>query len=110
MKEIKAYVSRCRTAAVIAALETAESWNAAESGDRGFAAFSIEGALIPLDGSSTSFSLECGNVALSESRLELHCEDAHLGTLLQRIRDAAATEALTSEWIYLGKIVRAVPM
>ena len=110
MKEIKAYVHSNRIGAVISALKESAAWSAAESGDHNLTVYMVKGSLLPQGDSERHYSLDLGDEVINEYKLELHCLDAHVDELVERIRVAGRTGQENAGWIYVAAIDAAIPI
>lgn len=99
MKQIKAYIRRVRSVAVIEAL-----------GDVGFnnvSLLDVKDTLRPLNESELAYSSDVG-VVISEMQLSLVCEDKEVDQVASIIRKAAHIGEGISGWVYVTPIEQAM--
>jgi nitrogen regulatory protein P-II 1 len=111
MKEIKAYVHQSRIADVIAALKESPAWGG-ERGDRrhNFAAYVVQGSLLPLDDDERHYSMEIGDAVVNEYKLELLCEDSEVEALVATLVSAARTGQAIAGWVTVTNLSHSVPI
>lgn len=102
MKEIKAYLHRHRVADVVHALENA--------GFRNLCIIDVKGLLRAVDASEQDYSLELGGPTITEARLEMMCEDRHLGLAIRLIEEHGRTGQPEAGWIFVSEISDAFPI
>jgi len=101
MKEIKAFIHRARIADVVHDLRVA--------GFNQISLIDVKGTLQALNDDEREYSLEIGQEIITETKLELFCEDSQLEDALQIIRLNAKTSQQVSGQIYVSETV-AIPM
>ena len=107
MKEIKAYVHRTHVGEVIAALKACPAWGGEDGHLRhNLALYVVKGMLSPLDLSEQRYSMELGDEAVNEYKLELLCEDAEVDGFINAIGTAARTGQAVGGWITVTDIVK----
>ena len=106
MKEIKAFVHRNRVADIVHALRNAGLC----SGDRNLSVVDVTGTLKALDAQEQNFSLELGQEAITEVKLELVCEDGCADEAVQIIRKNGHTGQTLAGWVYVSDIGAAYPI
>ncbi len=106
MKEIKAFVHRNRVADIIHALRNAGFC----SGVCNLSVVDVTGTLQALDNQEQSFSLELGQEAITEVKLELVCEDERTDEIVRIIRENGRTGQKTAGWVYVIDIGAAYPI
>lgn len=102
MKEIKAFIHRNRVADVVLALERA--------GFRNLSVIDVKGMLKALDTLEQEYSIELGEKAITEVRLELVCADDRAAAAAEIIRTQARTGQPEAGWIYISEIGTAIPI
>ncbi len=102
MKEIKAFVHRSRIADVVHALR--------EAGYRDLSVIDVKGMLRAIDPQEREFSLELGELVVTEVKLELVCADDRVDQAVALIRERGATGASPSGWIYVLPVEQAIPI
>lgn len=107
MKEIKAYVHASRIANVIEALKSSSAWGHAGHDEHNLAVYVVKGSLVPLDDAERHYSVELGEEIINEYKVELHCHDDDVPTLIDAIRRSARTGSTVAGWIYVVDIVSA---
>jgi nitrogen regulatory protein P-II 1 len=100
MKEIKAFVHRNRVADIVHALRNADFC----SGICNLSVVDVTGTLQALDTKEQSFSLELGQEAITEVKLELVCEDDRADEAVRIIREKGRTGQKTAGWIFINDI------
>jgi len=106
MKEIKAFVHRNCVADIIHALHNSGYCGAACS----LSVVDVTGTLQALDSKEQSFSLELGQEAINEAKLELVCEDNRVDEAVQLIRENGRTGQKIAGWIYVIDIGEVYPI
>lgn len=106
MKEIKAFVHRNRVADIVHALRNADFC----SGVCNLSVVDVTGTLQALDTQEQSFSLELGQEAITEVKLELVCEDDRADEAVRIIRENGRTGQKTAGWVYVIDIGAAYPI
>ncbi len=107
MKEIKAYVHRTHVAEVIAALKACPAWGDDGHLRHNLALYVVKGMLSPLDTAEQRYSMELGDEAVNEYKLELLCEDAEVDGFIDALAAAARTGQAVGGWITVTDIVKA---
>lgn len=101
MKEIKAYVHRNRIADVVHALD--------QAGFRNLTVIDVKGMLRALDSTEQEYSIEIGEKAITEIKLELVCEDeGRTAEAVRIIREHGRTGRPEAGWIYISEIQSAL--
>lgn len=101
MKEIKAFIHRARIADVVHELRAA--------GFNEISMIDVKGTLQALNNDEREYSLEIGQEIITETKLEIFCEEARLEDALHIIRLNAKTSQPVSGWLYVSETV-AMPM
>jgi nitrogen regulatory protein P-II 1 len=101
MKEIKAFIHRARIADVVRALRTA--------GFKQMSFIDVQGTLRALSNEEREYSIELGQEVITETKLELYCEDEQLKKAIDIIRKASKTSQSISGWIYVSDSI-AIPI
>ena len=101
MKEIKAFIHRSAIADVVHALKAA--------GYQQMSFTDVLGTLRALNNDEREYSLEIGQEVITETKLELFCEDAELESAVEIIRKTARTSQKVSGWLYVSDSV-AIPI
>ncbi len=103
MKEIKAFVHRSRIGDVVHALR--------DAGYANLSVIDVKGMIRAIDPRERDFSLELGEMVVTEVKLELVCaDDAAVEKAVAIIRKLGATAARPSGWIYVVPVERAIPI
>ncbi|VAW90717.1 hypothetical protein MNBD_GAMMA21-1797 [hydrothermal vent metagenome] len=103
MKEIKAFIHRNRVADIIRALR--------EAGYRNVSIIDVTGMLKAIDNKEQGYSIEIGDKAITEVKLELVCEDENRTTeAIHIIQKHARTGQPDAGWIYISEIQAALPI
>lgn len=102
MKEIKAYLHRHRVADVVHALGNA--------GFRNLCIFDVRGLLRAINTQEQDYSLEIGEPTITEARLEMICEDRHVGLATHLIAEHGRTGQPEAGWIFVSEISSAIPI
>lgn len=97
MKEIKAFIHRSSIADVVHALKAA--------GFRQMSFIDVQGTLRALNEEEREYSLEIGQEVITETKLELFCEEAQLEQAVDIIRKTARTSQKVSGWLYVSDLV-----
>ena len=97
MKEIKAFIHRSSIADVIQALRVA--------GFKQMSVIDVKGTLQALNEQEREYSLEIGQQVITETKLEVFCEDERLDDALEVIRKYATTSQRQSGWLYVSDTV-----
>lgn len=94
MKEIKAFVHRSSIADVVYALKAA--------GFQQMSFIDVQGTLQALNDDEREYSLQIGQEVITETKLELFCEENELESAVEIIRRTARTSQRVSGWIYVS--------
>ena len=106
MKEIKAFIHRNRLADIIHALR-----NAGLCGDLcNLSVADVTGTLQALDAREQDFSLDMGDMAVNELKLEVMCADEWVDRAVSIIRANGRTGQAIAGWIYVIDVVYAYPI
>jgi len=109
MKEIKAYVHHAHIAEVVAALKACPAWGGTEGHLRhNLALYVVTGMLSPLDTAELRYSIDIGDEAINEYKLELLCQDDEVDDFIDALVAAAHTGQLVGGWITVTDIVRSM--
>ncbi len=109
MKEIKAYVHRAHIAEVIAALKSCLAWGGTDGHTRhNLAIYVVKGMLSPLDTGELRYSIDIGDEAINEYKLELLCQDDEVDDFIDALVAVAHTGQLVGGWITVTDIVRSM--
>ena len=96
MKEIKAFIHRNRAADVVRALTGA--------GHSHLSVADVKGTLDALDTKEREYSIEIGEAAITEVKIELVCEDARANEAIRLIRENGRTGQRNAGWIYVSDV------
>ncbi len=96
MKEIKAFIHRSRVADVVHALKAA--------GFQNISVVDVQGMLKALDARERRYSIEIGEMVITEVKLELVCAMDDVGKAVDVIRRHARTGRQDAGWIYVSSI------
>lgn len=99
MKELKAFVHRGRAADIVHALLVA-GFNELSVND-------VKGTIKALSAAETSYSVEFGEGLVTESKIEVVCDEADVDRAIEIFRSNART-GRASGWIYISEIERAI--
>ncbi len=103
MKEIKAFIHRNRVADVVRALREANYHHVS--------IIDVTGMLKAIDSKEQGYSIELGDKAITEVKLELVCHDENRATQAVRIiQEHGRTGQPDSGWIYISEIQAALPI
>jgi nitrogen regulatory protein P-II 1 len=97
MKEIKAFIHRKRIADVVHALKSA--------GFEQMSFIDVQGTLQAMNKEEREYSLEIGQEVITETKLELFCDDSRLEEAVRIIRKFASTSQQVSGWVYISDTV-----
>ncbi len=97
MKEIKAFIHRSSIADVVHALKAA--------GFRQMSFIDVQGTLRALNEEEREYSLEIGQEVITETKLELFCEEDQLEKAVEIIQKTARTSQKVSGWLYVSDLV-----
>lgn len=97
MKEIKVFIHRSSIADVIRALKS--------GGFERMSVVDVKGMLDALSEDEREYSLELGQEVITETKLEVFCENERLEDALEIIRKNATTSQQVSGWIYVSDTV-----
>jgi len=95
MKEIKAFIHRARIADVVHELRVA--------GFNQISIIDVKGTLQALNNDEREYSMEIGQEIITETKLEVFCEDDQLEDALDIIRLNAKTSKQVSGQIYVSE-------
>ena len=99
MKAIKAFVRRGRAADVVHALVAA--------GFRQISLVDVKGTLEALSPADTDYSVEFGESVVTETKIEIVCDNAEVERAIEIFRKEGRSKGL-SGWIYVSDIERGV--
>lgn len=109
MKEIKAYIHNHRIADVIRALSESGQCNAnAGGGCRNLSVTPVQSLLKAVDAGEQHYSIELAEAVITESRLELLCEDGQADELVEIIRQTGRTGQPEAGWVIVTDVAKAV--
>lgn len=74
------------------------------------AAYVVKGSLLPIDEHERHYSVELGSEIVNEYKLELLCEDAHVGEVVKIIRGVGRTGQRCAGWVYVTDLQQAQPI
>jgi len=97
MKEIKAFIHRSSIADVVYALKAA--------GFEQMSFIDVQGTLRALNDEEREYSLQIGQEVITETKLELFCEDAEVESAVEIIRRTTTTSQQVSGWLYVSDTV-----
>ena len=100
MKEIKAVIHRHRVGDVVHAL--------LKAGFRDLLVSDVKGSLPALGEEEQEYSLEFGEAAITEAKIELVCENERLPEAIDIIREHAKTGQPRSGWIYVSVVTEVI--
>lgn len=100
MKEVKAFIHRNRVADVVHALSEANFCNE----NCNLSVTDVKGTLDALDNQERDYSLELGEVIITEVKLELVCPDEHADAAVQVIRENARTGQPRAGWVFVSDV------
>ncbi|WP_124946880.1 P-II family nitrogen regulator [Sulfurirhabdus autotrophica] len=109
MKEIKAFIHNHRIADVIRALKESGQCNADPTkGCRNLSIVGAQSMLKALDSKEQHYSVDLAESVISESRLELLCEDDQVDELVEIIRSKGRTGQPEAGWVVVMDVEKAV--
>jgi len=97
MKEIKAFIHRSAIADVVHALKA--------GGFHQMSFIDVQGTLRALNDEEREYSLKIGQEVITETKLELFCEEAQLERAVEIIRKNSQTSQQVSGWLYVSDSV-----
>jgi nitrogen regulatory protein P-II 1 len=97
MKEIKAFIHRTRITDVVHELRAA--------GFEQLSIIDVMGTLHALNNDERKYSLEIGQEVITETKLEVFCDEKRLEEALRIIRQNAVTSQPVSGWLYISDVV-----
>ena len=102
MKEIKAFLHRNRVADVVHALTAV--------GFRNISIIDVKGMLQAIDEQEQEYSIEIGEMVITEVKLELVCDSDQVDQAVVLIRKNGSTGRSSGGWIYVTSIEASYPI
>lgn len=102
MKEIKAFLHRNRVADVVHALTAA--------GFRNISLIDVKGMLKAIDQQEQEYSIEIGEMVITEVKLELVCDCDQVDQAVVLIRNNGSTGRSNGGWVYVTSIDASYPI
>ncbi len=102
MKEIKAFLHRNRVADVVHALTAA--------GFRNISVIDVKGMLKAIDQQEQEYSIEIGEMVITEVKLELVCESPQVTHAVDLIQKNGRTGQSDGGWVYVTNVEEGYPI
>lgn len=102
MKEIKAFLHRNRVADVVHCLTAA--------GFRNISLIDVKGMLKAIDQQEQEYSIEIGEMVITEVKLELVCDSDQVNRAVDLIRKNGSTGQSNGGWVYVTSIDASFPI
>jgi len=102
LKEIKAFLHRNRVADVVHALTAA--------GFRNISLIDVKGMLKAIDQQEQEYSIEFGEMVITEVKLELVCDSDEVDQAVVLIRKNGGTGRSNGGWVYVTSIEASYPI
>lgn len=102
MKEIKAFIHRNRAADVVRIL--------VDAGFNRLSIVEVKSTIPAMSKQEQAYSVELGRRVVTESKLEMICEDGRVDEAVRLIRKNACTGQQLAGWICLSEIAECIPI